>query len=177
MTPYLVIDLEQNVGYVGLAFIFASATGPTCGVLFGGWLVDKFGGYRGRAQAAVALRICCIFVVIALVCCILSLLGKTLVIVILFIWIVLFTGGAIVPPATGILMSCVVCGCTTAMLQCNTSNQCQCGAQYFSSRFDLAAAAQVDEELCVGRRANGVQLARLLLVAAAVGRGHDCYGQ
>jgi hypothetical protein len=44
-------DLGENVGYVGLAFIFASATGPTVGVLFGGYVVDRAGGYQGRTQA------------------------------------------------------------------------------------------------------------------------------
>jgi hypothetical protein len=107
VTPYLVIDLGQDVGNVGLAFIFASATGPTCGVLFGGYLVDKFGGYRGRAQAAVALKLCLICVVIAVSCCMLCMFSKTLILVILFIWLTLFSGGAMVPPATGILMSCV----------------------------------------------------------------------
>jgi hypothetical protein len=107
VTPYLVLDLEQPVGYVGLAFIFASATGPTCGVLFGGYIVDRNGGYKGTQQTAIALRICLVFVAIAVSCCILCIFAKTLLLVIAFIWLTLFFGGALVPPATGILMSCV----------------------------------------------------------------------
>jgi hypothetical protein len=106
-TPYLVLDLEQPVGYVGLAFIVASATGPTCGVLFGGYVVDRNGGYQGTQQAAIALRICLILVAIATSCCILCIFAKTLLLVIGFIWLTLFFGGALVPAATGILLSCV----------------------------------------------------------------------
>jgi hypothetical protein len=106
-TPYLVLDLGQPVGYVGLAFIVASATGPTCGVLFGGYVVDRNGGYQGTQQAAIALRICLILVAIATSCCILCIFAKTLLLVIAFIWLTLFFGGALVPAATGILLSCV----------------------------------------------------------------------
>ncbi len=93
VTPYLVIELKADVGLTGACFIFASATGPTAGVLFGGWAVDKAGGYQGRAQAAKALQICLSFVTLAVTCCVLAIFATSIYVLMPLIWLTLFGGG------------------------------------------------------------------------------------
>ena len=107
ITQYLVLDLGGDVGVVGAWFVFCSATGPTAGVIVGGQLIDRWGGYQGKGQAAIALRFCLGFVVVAVGSCMVVAFGDSLQLVIPFVWLMLFAGGAIVPAATGILMSCV----------------------------------------------------------------------
>ena len=44
ITGYLVEVIGSPRQTVGLAFVMISATAPTGGVLFGGWLIDRLGG-------------------------------------------------------------------------------------------------------------------------------------
>ena len=45
------------------AFAITSCTGPALGVVFGGWLVDRMGGYKDESGEAVctALKVCAWF--------------------------------------------------------------------------------------------------------------------
>jgi hypothetical protein len=59
-TSFLIVSLGAPVGIVQALFITCAATAPTLGVTFGGWIVDRHGGYKGVKQRFIALRICCI---------------------------------------------------------------------------------------------------------------------
>ena len=60
-TSFMIICLKAPVVVVQSLFIFTAATGPTAGVIFGGWIIDKAGGYKGIKQRHKALKICMIF--------------------------------------------------------------------------------------------------------------------
>jgi len=57
-TAYMALVLKSPVAEANMTFILCAATGPTFGVFFGGWLVDRSGGYKGARQRSVAVRIC-----------------------------------------------------------------------------------------------------------------------
>lgn len=102
ITPYLVDEIGADIGLVGISFVICSATGPTLGVVFGGWLIDHIGGYSGAAQLFKALQVCACFVFVALVGCVFAAFLQSFWPTIILIWIVLFAGGAIVPACTAI---------------------------------------------------------------------------
>ena len=58
---YMLIAINQSPEQVNLSFIICAGTAPTMGVFFGGWLVDRLGGYREPKQRVKALKICLIF--------------------------------------------------------------------------------------------------------------------
>lgn len=59
---YFTTALSSSALTVNALFIVCTATGPTSGVLFGGWIIDNvFGGYRGNSQRTGALEVCCVF--------------------------------------------------------------------------------------------------------------------
>lgn len=109
ITDYLVTQLGADPPSVVIAFALTSLTAPTAGVFFGGWAVDKVGGYKdstGRSMC-MALRCCVSFGSAALFFALLTCFMETLVSVITTLWFVLFWGGCLVPPATGICISSV----------------------------------------------------------------------
>jgi len=77
------------------------------GVVFGGWLVDRKGGYQGKKQTALILRLNCIMLMVAVGCCAVVSVVPNVVVVMTLIWVLLFAGGSVVPSNTGILMSSV----------------------------------------------------------------------
>ena len=54
----MIICLKAPVVVVQSLFIFTAATGPTAGVMFGGWIIDNNGGYKGVVQRYFALKTC-----------------------------------------------------------------------------------------------------------------------
>ena len=161
ITPYLVQELHVDLTLVVFAFSVTSATAPIIGVLFGGWMVDRYGGYKGvrgtslfcsldassvlhsylylillclavtthalfvfvcefdlisllilsvsfaRTGLNVAAKIAAIFGLVAVLCGVPAIFSTSFVLTIVLIWLLLFFGGAVLPPATGILMSSV----------------------------------------------------------------------
>ena len=82
----------------------ASITGPTVGVLVGGFITTTYiGGYTNRR----ALTLCFFVSLLACVCALPIPLLDNLILVIVFLWLVLFFGGFIMPNLTGILLNSV----------------------------------------------------------------------
>lgn len=106
-TDYLITVIKAEAAQVELLFIITSATGPVLGVFFGGWVVDKFGGYRGRRQAVVALTIDCMLGGLALACAVPVTFIDNVWAVCGCLWGLLFFGGAVLPSATGIYIAAV----------------------------------------------------------------------
>jgi hypothetical protein len=107
ITPYLTQVLHTDLTVVVLAFSVTSATAPIMGVLFGGWWVDRLGGYKGVRGVNVAAKSAAMFGLIATCAGVPAIFSRSFLWDIVFIWFLLFFGGAVLPPATGILMSCV----------------------------------------------------------------------
>ncbi|KNC86718.1 hypothetical protein SARC_01138 [Sphaeroforma arctica JP610] len=89
------------------AFAGTSASAPILGVLCGGWLTDRIGGYRGLKGVRDAARLASMFAILAVVCAVPCIFATTIHMIIALIWGLLFFGGAILPPAVGIIISCV----------------------------------------------------------------------
>eukprot|EP00397_Hematodinium_sp_SG-2012_P014431 GEMP01014671.1.p1 GENE.GEMP01014671.1~~GEMP01014671.1.p1 ORF type:complete len:524 (-),score=80.35 GEMP01014671.1:1284-2855(-) len=93
------------------AFGTVAATAPILGVLFGGFIIDKSGGYGpDSTQQRKALRILLVFAFCAAVCGV----GAGFVQapggfwgVVVLLWFVLFFGGAIVPGETGMMLTSI----------------------------------------------------------------------
>lgn len=103
--------LGASKNLVIAAFSLTSITAPTAGVIFGGWWVDRHGGYKDAdgSGAAVAntLKSCMQFGLGALCGALPAAFVKDFWVVIGGIWIVLFFGGAMLPPATGVCVNAV----------------------------------------------------------------------
>jgi MFS family permease len=107
ITPYLVSVLKVDLTVVVFGFTITSATAPIFGVLFGGWMVDRLGGYKGVRGLNVAAKSSAIFGLIAVLCGVPAIFITSFLPFIALIWLLLFFGGAVLPPATGIVMSSV----------------------------------------------------------------------
>jgi hypothetical protein len=84
-----------------LSFSIVCITSPTLGVILGGFIITKFGGYESKHS----ILICLVFATLAGIFSIPVPLMDDLIGFTTFLWFVLFFGGAIVPPITGILIS------------------------------------------------------------------------
>jgi MFS family permease len=107
VTPYCVTVLGAGIGATGGSFVAISATAPTIGVVFGGWITDKRGGYQGYEQAVKTLKLNLVFCFLAMVSCIMTTVFTTLGGVMPCITIMLFFGAAVVPSSTGIVIDAV----------------------------------------------------------------------
>lgn len=104
-TLFLSTNTNDSVYKIHLAYLLVSGTGPILGVFFGGWLIDRVGGYAGPLQQAKALRVCMQLGAVGSVMAIpISYLHSTLYIA-LFLWAMLFCGGALLPACSGIVIS------------------------------------------------------------------------
>uniref|UniRef100_A0A7S3MRR1 Major facilitator superfamily (MFS) profile domain-containing protein n=1 Tax=Fabrea salina TaxID=342563 RepID=A0A7S3MRR1_9CILI len=101
ITLYLILYLGSNPLQVVIAFSLICSTAPMAGVMFGGWLSDHMGGYRG-ANLVTALQLCLVFAVLASLFSIPMGFVGNLTYVSPLLWIMLFFGGALFPTATGI---------------------------------------------------------------------------
>jgi MFS family permease len=98
-----------DAGLVVLSFSLSSLTGPTAGVFFGGWYIDKHGGYKdetGQAAAA-TLKRCTVFGALALAFAIPAAFLTSFWPIQIAMWFVLFWGGALISPATGVCINAV----------------------------------------------------------------------
>eukprot|EP00760_Papus_ankaliazontas_P029376 PhM_4_TR422/c0_g1_i1/m.15085 len=103
VTAYLQDDpINADLSAIVPAFGLTSATGPVLGVVCGGILLDKLGGYAHVDRAA---ELGCIIGLCALVPAYACLFVENFWIFIADIWIMLFFGGAVVPIATGLVIS------------------------------------------------------------------------
>lgn len=108
-TDYMVDVIKADIITVQAGFAITSITGPLIGVIFGGWLIDKLGGYKddSGASAVVALRTCLFLGLGAVVCSLVASAWNEFWPTLISIWLVLFFGGAILPALTGLIINAV----------------------------------------------------------------------
>lgn len=87
-----------------LLFALVSSTGPLIGVLAGGWIVDRAGGYENHPRC---LRILANYTVVGIALAAGIALSERAYVVVALIWCLLVVGGAVLAPATGILITAV----------------------------------------------------------------------
>jgi len=106
-TAYLTTVLHAPQAKANLLFIITSATGPTTGVFFGGWLIDQNGGYKGFKNRNKTMRTCAYLGGLS---CLFGFPSTVVTNVYLFavlLWLMLFFGGAVLPGCTGVAVSVV----------------------------------------------------------------------
>ena len=125
-TDYLVNVIGAEYTTVLTSFALVSATAPVAGVIYGGWVVDKLGGYNGPRGMALTARyltlviVSCVslvflyatragFVNAVLSCALAIPCGRqtSFPVVMGMAWLVFFFGGATVPGATGMVLNAV----------------------------------------------------------------------
>ena len=106
VTPYLRLPPAQaDMNVIVSAFGFTSATAPVSGVITGGMLLDRIGGYRRHPDRAAYMGMG--GGLIAVSCALSSLFTTHLWLFMGLIWLLLFFGGLIVPCATGLVLASV----------------------------------------------------------------------
>uniref|UniRef100_M4BHH3 Major facilitator superfamily (MFS) profile domain-containing protein n=1 Tax=Hyaloperonospora arabidopsidis (strain Emoy2) TaxID=559515 RepID=M4BHH3_HYAAE len=104
-TLYLETNTKDSIYEIHVAYLLVSGTGPITGVFFGGWLIDQFGGYSGPYHQKQALRVCMVLGGVGcLVALPVSFVHNTFYIAV-FLWLMLFCGGSILPACSGIVIS------------------------------------------------------------------------
>lgn len=103
LPEYLKTEIGVDAATVNIFFSITSLCSPVSGVVLGGILIDKLGGYNNiRAQKAL---------IVFGICAILSALPVPFLDHFLPIglctWVLLFFGGAIVPPLIGVIINSV----------------------------------------------------------------------
>ena len=111
VTLFLVTNTQDSIFVIHLSYLFCAGTGPFLGVMFGGYIIDKTGGYsntkNNNNQETKALGICTILGLIAVLSTIPpSFLNNTYYIS-MFLWITLFTGASILPACSGIVITSI----------------------------------------------------------------------
>eukprot|EP00298_Acanthocystis_sp_HF-20_P012307 c19825_g1_i1.p1 GENE.c19825_g1_i1~~c19825_g1_i1.p1 ORF type:complete len:568 (+),score=202.11 c19825_g1_i1:93-1706(+) len=104
VTIYLIEVTGAPRVQVLTAFAVAALTAPTFGVIGGGILIDKLGGYQHTTRCLVILTM---LAALAFVCSIPAGYSEDFWTVIGLLWVVLFFGGSILAPATGIILRAV----------------------------------------------------------------------
>ena len=114
VTDYLTLPVAEggmgiDQGLVVISFSVCSLTGPTLGVFFGGWIIDRQGGYKcdtGKA-AMDTLQTCSYFGIGAVGCALPTAFGTNYWFIMTTMWFVLFFGGALLSPCTGVCINSV----------------------------------------------------------------------
>jgi len=97
------IILKQDQQTVFLCYSITSLTAPVIGVLLGGHILDKFGGYTGPN----ALNICLTFGTLASLAGIPIPFFNNFQVVVGLLWFLLLFGGALMPAVTGMMISSI----------------------------------------------------------------------
>lgn len=101
MSHYMIVVLGATPRNVFLLFTFTSVTAPTLGLLLGGYISDRIGGYTGQH----ALLFCLIAAVFG------SLVGLPIPFldsyfaVTFILWLMMFFGSGTLPTLTGLMIS------------------------------------------------------------------------
>ena len=106
-TAYLIADVNSNEYLVMSLFVLTCSSAPILGVFFGGWYIDKHGGYQGVIQRTKALKTLTLMSIAAIVFSFAASLFTILWPIVGCIWALLFFGGAILPCATGTLLNLI----------------------------------------------------------------------
>ena len=84
-------------------FSFVCLTSPTLGLIIGGYIIDKIGGYskKGALVFSLVVSLCSMIPTIPIP------LVNGLYLYAFFLWLLLFFGGALLPPLQGIIIACL----------------------------------------------------------------------
>lgn len=104
VTQYLIIVIKAERSLVVASFASSAITAPTLGVIIGGLVIDKMGGYKKYRTCLSILTVFAIFAFVSSVPCGFITDFPT---IIGLLWMSLFWGGAILSPATGMVISAV----------------------------------------------------------------------
>ena len=110
ITKYLIEILNAEPIVVNIIFSIISITAPLSGVLFGGTISDKYGGYKGKNETK-SLQMCSAFGILAFFFGLPMGFMFQIIYLSILLWTFLFFGAAIIPIATGIMISCVPKDC------------------------------------------------------------------
>lgn len=110
ITKYLIEILHTDPLVVNIIFSMISITAPLFGVLFGGTISDKYGGYKGKNETN-ALEMCVLFGLVSFVFAFPMGFLFQIVYLSVLLWTFLFFGATIIPIGTGIMISCVPKDC------------------------------------------------------------------
>jgi len=103
ISDYWINTLKVPEEVVFISFGIISITGPVLGVVVGGNITTKLGGYNSEKAA----KICCIAAVFCLGCAIPIPFLDNFIIIAALLWFLLFFGGAILPAMTGMMLNTV----------------------------------------------------------------------
>jgi hypothetical protein len=101
ISDYMMIVLHVEPKKVFITFAVVCITGPIFGVICGGYLIQKLGGYTSK----VALETCFKISILAGASGMFLPLINNYYIFVTLVWLLLFFGGSIVPGLTGIMIS------------------------------------------------------------------------
>ena len=110
ITKYLIEILNVEPIVVNVIFSIISITAPLSGVLFGGTISDKYGGYKGKNETK-ALKMCSAFGILAFFFGLPMGFMFQIIYISILLWTFLFFGAAIIPVGTGIMISSVPKDC------------------------------------------------------------------
>jgi hypothetical protein len=91
----------EDTDMILLSFSVVCVTSPTFGVILGGWTISLIGGYESKHS----ILLCLIYGIFAGLFAIPVTYANGLTGFTIYLWLVLFFGGAIVPAITGIIIS------------------------------------------------------------------------
>ena len=106
MTAFLIQVINADPISVMFVFSFITATAPMSGILLGGFLSDKFGGYMGN-NTVKAIKMATSFIFISMVFSFPVSFAYSFIYISILVWAFLFFGSLIVPVMTGVMISCV----------------------------------------------------------------------
>ncbi len=97
----MVLEIESND--VFLIFVVISTTAPSLGLLIGGYISSKIGGYTGKHAILFVLINSILATIVGIP---IPFIKNKLVIMVLF-WLMLFFGGSMLPTSTGLMISSI----------------------------------------------------------------------
>jgi hypothetical protein len=103
ISDYMILTLGASQGMVFTVFALVSITAPTLGVLLGGNICDRLGGYSGKR----AIDFCLVFALLASIFAIPIPIFDNFWVVSICLWLLFFFGGAILPTLTGMMLTAV----------------------------------------------------------------------
>jgi MFS family permease len=110
ITKYLIEILNTDPLIVNIIFSTISITAPLFGVLFGGTITDKYGGYKGRNESK-ALQMCVAFGLVSFVFAFPMGFLFQIIYLSILLWTFLFFGATMIPIGTGVMISSVPKDC------------------------------------------------------------------
>ncbi|KRX08858.1 Major facilitator superfamily domain, general substrate transporter [Pseudocohnilembus persalinus] len=108
ISDYFQLVLHQPKAKVVKYFSLVSVSAPTLGVIFGGYVIEKYGGPpNGGYTGAYALDICCLNGFLSAIAGIPIPFLDNFEPVIILLWLQLFFGGALMPAVMGIMINSI----------------------------------------------------------------------